>query len=84
MALRLISGYHFVSGRPSENDIEPYVKIIIHGHPTDHKVWCSKTSQMSGVNHLWNEVAEFNILHPENAVIEFSVSIWLKKNMKIQ
>ena len=63
-----------VSGKPTENDIGPFVKIKIHGHPDDKTRWCSKTSFYNVANPAWNEVVEFDIKYPENAIIEFIVS----------
>lgn len=63
-----------VCGKPTENDIEPFVKIKIHGHPADKTLWCSKTSFYDVANPAWNEVVEFDIKSPENAIIEFNVS----------
>ena len=72
--MKLISGHHLVTGKPTENDIEPFVKIKIHGHPADKSQWCSKTSFYNVANPAWNEVAKFDIKYPENVIIEFNVS----------
>ena len=73
LRMRLISGHHLPSARQSENIIEPYVKIKIHGHPDDTNVWCSQIVPRNGFNPIWNEDTRFNILHPDLAIVEFKV-----------
>ena len=73
MNIRLISGYHLPNARNSENIIEPYVKIKIHGHPNDTKDWCSQTVPRNGFNPIWDEETQFQISHPELAIVEFKV-----------
>ena len=64
-----------MSGNLTEIDLKLFVQIRIHGHPSDKDVWCSKTSPDNELNPVWNEVAEFNIQYPENAIIEFKVRV---------
>ena len=76
LTIRLISGYHLPNARQSENIIEPYVKIRIHGHPNDShesNVWCSQTVPRNGFNPIWDEETKFKISHPEHAIVEFKV-----------
>ena len=76
LTIRLISGHHLPNSRQSENIIEPYVKIRIHGHPNDSNesnVWCSQTVPRNGFNPIWDEETKFKISHPEHAIVEFKV-----------
>ena len=83
MTIRLISGYHLPNAGNSENIIEPYVKIRIHGHPNDTNDWCSQTVPRNGFNPLWDEETQFQILHPELAIVEFKVIFFLLKKYKV-
>lgn len=66
-----------MSGDLTDFDLKPFVKIQIHGHPSGKDVWFSQTSPDDELNPVWNEVAEFNIQYPENAIIEFIVSRYI-------
>ena len=79
LKIRLISGDNLLGKK--QTDIEPFVKIKIHGHSTDNGKWCSKTSQNNALYSAWNDdEAEFNIKYPENAIIQFKV---IKSKMKV-
>jgi len=75
LSIKLISGYHLpnATNRPAGDIIEPYVKMRVHGHPSDTYEWTSATVPRNGFNPLWNEVATFNLSYPEYTLIEFKV-----------
>ena len=75
LRLKLISGQHLpnASDRQAGEIIEPYVKINIHGHPVDTAAWVSSVVPRNGFNPLWEETAEFEIIYPELALVEFKV-----------
>ena len=66
-----------MSGNLTEIDLKLFVQIKIHGHPSDKDVWRSKTSSDNNINPVWNEVAEFNIQYPNDAIIEVKVRVLL-------
>ena len=88
LSIKLVSGYHLpnATNRPAGDIIEPYVKMRVHGHPSDTYEWTSATVPRNGFNPLWNEVATFKLSYPEYTLIEFKVTnakLSLKCSMQI-
>lgn len=74
LEIKVISGQSLPMAEELVKDItDPYVKVSVHGVPSDCCEAKTKSIKDNGLNPLWNQDFRFTINCPELALIKFSV-----------
>ncbi|PVD33253.1 hypothetical protein C0Q70_04505 [Pomacea canaliculata] len=75
LALTIISGIQIPKPNDSKKGevIDPFIKIEVHGAPSDNAEYSSKVVTNNGFNPRWYETCTFTIRVPELALVRFVV-----------
>uniref|UniRef100_A0A914Y8R9 Phosphoinositide phospholipase C n=1 Tax=Panagrolaimus superbus TaxID=310955 RepID=A0A914Y8R9_9BILA len=73
LKVEIIAGRHLYRADQSKGICSPSIKVEIIGLPFDDKSFRSTSINSNGLNPLWQETFEFEILCPEMALLRFHV-----------
>ncbi|CAD5226418.1 unnamed protein product [Bursaphelenchus okinawaensis] len=73
MRIKVISGQYLPNADPSDDIIDPYVCLHIHGIPGDTYKCRTKALRDNGFNPVWNEDFSFQLSCPSVAILQFVV-----------
>lgn len=75
LTIKIISGHNLPrhNNKQTDDTIQPFVKIKVHGHPCDEEKWNSKVDTENGCNPVWDETKKFDLAYPELVLLEFKV-----------